>query len=661
MVSFFKQNKRLGYFLSGLVILFFGMIAINQSVVLTEEHHNLEAAYSGLFEAYAEASGMSYPSEEARVDDLIQRIRLRESWMYWSVIAIGLIGFVLAILNAEKLRKLDDAHQEKKETLKLLESRLSALEVTLDGIGLIDQDGRITYLNQAFIDIYGLSADDRQQFIGEIWVKLYAEEEQKRLTQEVLPALQEEGVWHGLFEIKSQDGRVLHIDMALQQLEDGSIISTARDVSDRLEADAEKKEMQTQLYQAQKMEAIGRLAGGIAHDFNNILAAMNGYAEFLSEDLEENTPQHGFAENILKAGHQAKALVDQMLTFSRHKGSQFEPMDLMSPVNESLAMLKASLPKTIEVVSNFDLARVPIEGNATQISQVVMNLCVNAKDAMENKGQLTLQVKKVDLQALDDEFVTDENGQPEDMPLISIADGQDGETKLSMGALVSGKNYICLSVEDSGSGMSRMIMENIFEPFFTTKAVDKGTGLGLSTVHGVVAGHSGALKINSTIGKGTRFELFFPMSEEADAAEDIDYDLTDVMGSGLVLLVEDQPEVKAMTTKMVERLGYTVETANNGLEALEAIRADTGRYDLVLTDHNMPKMTGLELVLQIHQELPDLPFILLSGYSQQKLQDMMREHPAIKAVLRKPISKQALGQKMAHTLAEYRARKTDVA
>ncbi len=415
----------------------------------------------------------------------------------------------------------------------------------------------------------------------------------------------------------------------------------------REKAQEEHAELQSQLHQAQKMEAIGRLAGGVAHDFNNILAAMNGYAEFLIEDLEEDTDQHKFAGNILQAGKQARLLVDQIMAFSRRQDGEFENIDLVHSVNESMAMLSASLPKTIELQTDIDIDTVLVSANATQISQVLMNLCVNAKDAMEDEhGILKLGLKRIESCNYADMGLVCKSVDSKDSDIIpiKIEDVGTKTARLLLGMLEEEQSYVCLSISDTGTGMSKSIMEHIFEPFFTTKPVDKGTGLGLATVHGVIAGHSGAMIINSTLDSGTNFELFFPISEDQAVPQTENVYVRSVVAQSNILIVEDQDHVRDMMINMLERMGHTPRTSVNGLDALDFLRENIGDIDLVITDQNMPKMTGLELIAEASEDFPDLPFILLSGYSEKKLEPLIKGHMSIKATLKKPVSRDVLEQ-----------------
>lgn len=541
---------------------------------------------------------------------------------------------------------------------KLLDDRLAAMEACLEGIGIVDAGGNLTYMNRALMDMHGIRPHEAGLYIGRSWLNLYSQKGQEQVRGPVMEELREKGYWRGRSPVIRLDGGIVQAEMAITLLPDGGFIGTARDVTEQIRTEREKKEIQDQFYHAQKMEAIGRLAGGVAHDFNNILAAVNGYAEFLVEDLEEGSEAYRFAGNILQAGLQARALVDGILAFSRRTDAEAEIFDLRAPLEECFSMLRASLPRTVEMQVAVERGDFPMEGNATRIAQAVMNLCVNAKDAMEDeRGILTLDLGRMREGEAPGAMMRKTAPDPGAPPAVRLEDTGPGETRLMMGALVRGQEYARLGIEDTGSGMGRLVMEHIFEPFFTTKPVDKGTGLGLPTVHGVIAGHRGAMTIRSRIGTGTRFELFFPLAAGAVKGQGAAAPETAAraQGAGRILLVEDQEEVRRMTGMMLARLGYAVESAATGLEALEIMRGRNGAFDLVLTDQNMPKMTGLELAERALLDYPDLRFVLISGYSQERLEDFMKEQPAIRAFMRKPVSRGALGRTLAQVLGRGQA------
>ncbi len=619
------QYNHLVNYLPVLINLTFGMLALHSAVALSN----------------ARDMGMD-------TLDLNQK----ELTLYWSVIAVGLSSFILIILHTYKATELKRMNEEKKQGLELLENRLAALEVAQDGILMIDHAQKLTYMNKSLCNITDISIEKRDTYTNQTWQSIFPPSCHEMIGEEILPSLKKDGHWIGEFPIGKEDGTTAYTELSLTRLPDGGMIGTVQDVTEKHKAQKDKESLESQFYQAQKMEAIGRLAGGVAHDFNNILAAMNGYAEFLVSDLDDDTDQHQFARNILQAGMQARDLVDQMLAFSRQTDSEQEGLDLLVSVNEAVQMVRATMPKTTEVTESYSVPYAPIVGNTTQISQLIMNLCVNAQDAMEDQhGSLVIDVGAVqsdDMVSID--ILRDDLPDPSENPHLRIDELKAGTTRLILGHIAKNQKYARLRVQDTGSGMSRVIMEHIFEPFFTTKPVDKGTGLGLATVHGVIVSHKGAMVIESKLGTGTCFELFFPLLEDVETSFAEPSTNTDSHESAParknILLVEDQENVRDMVLTMLERLGYDVTFAVSGLDGLDVVREHPDKFDLIITDHNMPKMTGLEMVQQIHLDLPELPFILLSGYSEEKLQDIINDHPAIKTVIRKPVSSETLSKKI---------------
>lgn len=651
-----KRGNLVGnlYFLPGFIILIMAGIAMHAALDVMDDSEKILG--------HLLSTAMSRPDLYLPPDLVdLKQLRFEHTKFHIAVIALGLMAFLLYIIAIKKMTALKRLNEENKKYMDVLQNQLAAIEAAGDGIGIVDDKGRLTFMNQALKDIHGIAPENVPAFIGQDWIKLYNDKGQRQITQTVMPLLEKSGTWEGSSPIERKDGSVIMTELSLRMLEDGSLIGTVRDVSERQKAEERRKELEQQFHQAQKMEAIGRLAGGIAHDFNNVLAAINGYAEFLTEDLEDDTPQKNYAHNILKAGQQARKVVDQILAFSRQKQTGKEAFDMLEPLHETVEMLKASLPKTIELRKDLGADHTLIEGNATQISQAIMNLCLNAKDAIDDvsheRGVISLGLHNVRAEdILPGRFLADELLSPSTTPPLSIEDMPGGLVRLRVGAIARGHHYICLRVSDTGSGMSRTIMEHIFEPFFTTKAVDKGTGLGLAMVHGVISSHQGAMVVESVLGKGTAFNLYFPLSENAMAQSLQDFSSSQqaAKGSGQILVVEDQDEIRDVLLEMLHRLGYSAQPCPSALKALEILRQNPAQFDLVLTDQNMPTMTGLELVQQVHFTSPDLPFILVSGYSLEKLQDIVQEHPAIKATLRKPVTREQLAAKIQEVLAEKR-------
>ena len=576
--------------------------------------------------------------------------------LYAAILSVGCVSLVLVVMNARNAHNNARHAAELERLNRVLENRLAAMELSLDGILTVDKNGLLRYMNKCLMKLLLIKAEDHWKYIDLPWDGLFPEDVFSFLQENALDALKTKGSWVGEYTLKNDETTRI-VELSLTRLPDGGFVGTNRDVTDKKQHETERQALQSQFYQAQKMEAIGRLAGGVAHDFNNILAAINGYTGFLIEDLSDRPEEQKFANKIMAATQQAKKLVDQILTFSRRNDTAAQAVDMVDILRENISMIKASSMSSIDIQETLSLSNAYIEGNATQISQAVMNLCVNALDAMEgNHGVLKVEVKSFDPSYLRKLGMIEAGSLPKEYsPIVRIEDGKQVEqTLLMMGSVAQGKPYISLSISDTGSGISREVMENVFEPFFTTKSVNKGTGLGLSTVQGVVVQHRGAMVIDSIVGLGTRFNLFFPLVQreletamkEPETQEHIQFDDT------RVLLVEDQETVRDMMEKMLQRMDLSVISVPNGARALEVLRTyqESRPFDLIITDHAMPHMTGLELAQECSSLFPDLPFIIASGYSKEKLQQCMQDYPSIKAVLRKPVGKEDMKSKIYEAL-----------
>lgn len=535
------------------------------------------------------------------------------------------------------------------------ETQQSAMAASADGVGIVDENGKLIYANTALTNLCGLYNRNFSNFLNDDWEMIFDDEMQNFVRTTIYPDMGSKGTVSHDVDLAGHDNEILHANLTLTRLAGGGLVVSLRNTTEQIRAEAENKKLQSQFFHAQKMEAIGRLAGGIAHDFNNILAAIAGNAEFLHEDLESQPKILKYAENILNATSQAKTLVDYMLAFSRQKPSDMETVDLRAPVMEVMSMLDATLPKKIELEQTIAHDALFIDANSTQISQVLMNLCVNAKDAMNGKGGLSVSLVRERAANVDyGEMLREELPEEGDVPFMHIEDISSTQVRMYLGTIKRSAHYAVLKVSDTGSGMSRTVMENIFDPFFTTKPVDKGTGLGLSTVHGVIVSHRAAMVVDSTLGEGTTFTLFFPIVDEV---QKLDFDPVELIIvpeedfiPAHILLVEDQDDVRMMTESMLERLGYDVTSCASGIEAMDILKEQHDNIDLAITDQNMPKMNGLELIMQCSYDFPDIPFMLVSGYSLQKMEKMIEDQPNVKDVLRKPVSKSMFGLKISNVL-----------
>ena len=584
-----------------------------------------------------------------RIDFVNQTLEDRRTALLVSLGLLIFFSLCLLYLNESKLRDLLNFRVRAEENTKLLESRLAAMEASADGIGIINEEGDLTYLNSGFAKIYSLSEERKERCLGEKWNSFFGDVFGHDIVSEIYDGLLKKKSWHGEVCVKRDDAETIYLNMSLTHIPGGGMVVSAQDISAQVQADKEKKQLEEQFYQAQKMEAVGRLAGGIAHDFNNILAAISGYSEFLVEDTDKDDHRYKFASNIQIATNQAKDLVDQLLAFSRRKQSEMDYVNLQEPLREMIQMVELTFSKAIEFSYEANKEAFYIEGNTTQIAQLLMNLFVNAKDAMKDNGQLGVRLEKL---STDDPLcasfsLVDELPSEKQVLDIRVDEVSDTHTRMALGVMARDYEYAVLTVSDTGKGMGRQVMEHIFEPFYTTKAVDKGTGLGLSTVLGIVACHHGAMHVDSRVSEGTEFSILLPLQKEPNKT------VGGAKSPGIlkeempkqnanIILVEDQEEVRMMMEKMLERMGHKVTACENGLIALDEIRENYEVIDLVITDQNMPKMNGLELIIQVGVDFPDLPFMLLSGYSQRKMREMIKEQPAVKTVMRKPVSRDLL-------------------
>ncbi len=382
----------------------------------------------------------------------------------------------------------------------------------------------------------------------------------------------------------------------------------------------EREQIEDQLRQAQKMEAVGTLAGGIAHDFNNMLAVIIGNAEIALDDIGQDGP-HRNLNQILEASMRSRTLVKQILTFSRKSARERKPLSLTPLVKETARLLRASLPSTIKIELDVRTDSDIILADPSQVQQVLMNLSTNAAHAMNEDGG-TLTVGLSDAIFREEEPTPDHNMQP--------------------------GRYIVLTVRDTGKGMSKQVRDRIFEPFFTTKELGQGTGMGLAVVFGIVNSLEGAITVESKMGEGSAFKIFFPAYAGAVEEEPHQESLLP-KGNEKVLLVDDEPSVVAMASETLKRLGYRVTTADGGPEGWRTFEADPHGFDLVITDHVMPDITGMRLAEKMLAVRKDLPIILFTGYSETVSPEKARA-AGISGFLMKPVVKRELAETVRQVL-----------
>jgi PAS domain S-box-containing protein len=418
-------------------------------------------------------------------------------------------------------------------------------------------------------------------------------------------------VWEGKNSITGKC--YINYDRAIKWV-DGRIVrlQIATDITRIKDLEKESLRIQAQLQQAQKMEAIGTLAGGIAHDFNNILSAVIGYTEIVLADVDDDSSEYTNLKEVLKAGNRARDLVNQILMFSRQTEKELRPVKINQIVIETLKLLRASLPTTIRIEPNLR-SNAAVLADPTQIHQVMMNLCTNAAHAMREKG-----------------------GQL----IIELSDGDLDGSIIEQHPYLSAGTYIKLTVSDTGHGMEKKIIDRIFDPFFTTKERGEGTGMGLAVVLGIVKSHGGTITVESTVGRGSHFNVFLPVIER-EVDTEIRPKVAMPTGDEKILFIDDEKALVDLGYQILERLGYDVTTRTSSVEALELFIAQPEKFDLVITDMTMPNMTGDELAGKLMKIRADIPVILCTGYSERISQE--KAHAiGIKEFVLKPIVMSAL-------------------
>jgi PAS domain S-box-containing protein len=399
------------------------------------------------------------------------------------------------------------------------------------------------------------------------------------------------------------------------------LLLSCEDITDQKRAEDALEQSEKQLRHTQKMEAIGTLAGGIAHDFNNILGAILGYSELAMAQAKREPKLISYLEEVLTAGNRAKELVKQILAFSRRSDHEREAVDLNGMVQEALGMVRATLPTTIEIRSTLAKDPAVVFADPTQIHQVVMNLSANAEHAMrERGGVLTLTVTSLEVtENLSQEF-----------------------SELKPG------NYITLTIQDSGQGMSGQVLERIFEPFFTTKSSGEGTGLGLAVVHGIIVGHGGHIAASSAVGEGTTFSIVLPRLDVVLPAQLVS--ATEwPQGRGKVLFVDDEDVLARWGEQILSHLGYTVVTKTNPHDAVEFFHKQPDQFDVVVTDQSMPTMSGEALARKLRSIREDIPIVLCTGFSHTMSAEKANQI-GLKGFLMKPVNGAVLAKTLQKVL-----------
>jgi len=537
-----------------------------------------------------------------------QRARTKDGWRWllWSDTALmddkGQVTAIIGVgRDITERKQAEAALQESRDLFDSFMGHLPALAF------IKDREGRYIYTNQWYHTRFDEPLGSR---LGKTDRELWSEEAARELMANDRTVLTEKRILNVLetthFQGETQYWQVTKFPL-FKDDEAIYVGGVAFDISDRMRAEEAKQELEFQLLQTQKMEAIGTLAGGIAHDFNNILSAIIGFTEMSMLDAPQDSVLTENLQKVLQAGGRARDLVKQILTFSRQAQTDPKPIQLHPIIKEAMKLLRASLPATVQMDAVIEPAGT-VMADPTQIHQLVMNLCTNARDAMEHvEGTLTVILA----------------------PTVMNAEEAARYPRLRPG------KYSKLTVCDTGQGIPAHVLEKIFDPFFTTKGEGRGTGMGLAVVHGIVERIGGAVSVDSRVGKGTCFFIFLPVIDEAPV-DILPASLEVPGGTERILFVDDEPFQIDLARQMLGRLGYRVTAFTHSFEAWQAFQKQPQSFDLLITDMTMPTMTGDELARRVLDLRPDLPVVLCTGYSE-RITEEAAEALGIRGFVMKPV------------------------
>jgi PAS domain S-box-containing protein len=496
-----------------------------------------------------------------------------------------------------------------------LNTQAKAIEACGDGIAILNERAEFVYMNRSHARIFGYESSE--ELAGKSWQILYSDDETARFKQEVMPALARNTRWEGEAIARRKDGSSFPQQVSLASLAEGGMVCVCRDLSER-------RKMEDQLRKKQRMESVGTLAGGIAHDFNNLLTVIIGYAQTLLAKVENDPALRSNVEHIVQSASRAASLTRQLLAFSRKQVLQPRVLDLNLVVRDLERMLRPLVGDDITMIAQ-------CAPNLSQLEQVIVNLVVNARDAMPRGGRLVLSTGNQEL--------THDNGRDRDVP--------------------SGR-YVVLSVSDNGVGMDPEVLSRIFEPFYTTKDVGKGTGLGLSTVYGTVEQSGGYVVVDSKPGKGTEFKIFLPRVDavpESLPAEDTP--TWRKSGTETVLLVEDDAAVRELAHDILRSCGYRVLVVADPKSLNSVLQQNPGTIHILLTDVLMPGINGREVAREVRRQHPETKTLFMSGYAYHT----MLGRGVLEAgslFIQKPFTPSQLSKKVREVLDGVQSRATTV-
>jgi PAS domain S-box-containing protein len=577
----------------------------------------------------------------AKMDEDEVEAPVRRRSLVLGLIAVSLILVVGAIIvlwwrrqQLQFYRERYEAEIERRaveeraaQALQESESRFRAI-FEQAAIGMADSslDARFIRLNQRFCEIMGYS---REELLGLTFREITHPDDLARDEQLVAQLLRGELSRYAVEKrYLRKDGGVVWANLTLSLLRSASgdpvhFVAVVEDITGQKRAEDERRNLERQLLQAQKMESVGRLAGGVAHDFNNHLTVINGYCAMLLDEMGPADPLREPVDEILLAGQRAAALTRQLLAFSRKQVAEPRVISLNDVVAEARKMLSRLIGDDVEIITHLDAGLGSVVADSSQMNQVLMNLAINARDAMPDGGRIIMETMNTDLDA--------------------------GYAAQHAG--VEAGPYVLLSITDTGAGMTQEVVQHIFEPFFTTKDVGAGTGLGLSTVYGIVKQAGGWIWVYSEPGKGSTFKVYLPRAGGAPEPLPAPVSAAETLrGTETVLVVEDQPEVRKLTLAMLESQGYRLLEAASGSEALSLCERYPEPIHLLITDVVMPGMTGRELAMRLLALRPSLKTLYTSGYTANTIAHEGVLDPGV-AYLPKPFSPAQLAAKVREVLS----------
>jgi signal transduction histidine kinase/CheY-like chemotaxis protein len=535
----------------------------------------------------------------------------------------------LMSLNAFQLaRKQKQIKKELEYEQDQSQIRIEVIELALDGIALLSSDGQILYGNRALWNIFDVPQHKKSLYSKKSWLMLYGEKGQAYIHDHVLPILKEKGEWRGQGPVQLHNGLVIHGDMTLKSTHTGHIIGIIRDISERVLAETIKEQHRTTAWQNDKAMAMGRMARGMVHDLNNSLASIVGYAEFLTDDLDHASDQGRYARAILESSHRMIYILDQIAVLAPKAAVLPDQCDVIDAIEHLL--LRQEFNNRVHFNTSLSHIAVPLSKN--HFMRIIECVLKNALEENLNKNvalDITVITPETHLFLLP---LVDEALEINDHLPLDIHESHSGETHVLLGTLCKNKTYLCVRICDEGNGIHKACADMMFDPFFSTKSPQYHPGLGLAVVRGLLTLHKGALELRSKQGEGTSICILLPLGDNHGLVHLPDQTVYDYAIGRHVVIIDDQENFLTHLSESLLRQKLHVSAFTNPLEALDFIRDQRHHIDLVMTDHQMPEMSGGELATELKADFKDLPIVLMSGFYP----DPLPSH--IDHFIKKPIS-----------------------